>query len=244
MDSSYARVCRDGHLIEQAYHSSSARIGDSISGDSYCEECGSKTIDSCASCNTFIRIDYLSTTSGKKIELPTYCRSCGDAFPWSSTIEEKKAREGKFLNLDEPEIGGQFYPSLINEINLCYQIKANEATKVLYRKLLECLLIDILRGYYGMEEAELFYDTERRRSRAFGELLNNFKECEADLGKFSNKMDEELYRAIGEFKYDGDASAHAIEPNISDSTIEEKTERATVVAKILFDLREKVFTAG
>jgi hypothetical protein len=211
-----------------------------IPGDSYCQNCGSETFDRCPHCEyAYIRLE------PPKSELdthhpPDYCRSCGEAFPWVSTIKEKKAREDLFLNVELENIGGPFYPRVVREINDCYQIKANEATLVLYRKLLESLLVDILRTRYGMEDIELFFDTEEGQTLPFSSLLSNFKASEDDLRPYSDVMNEDLHRSLEKFKYQGDASAHAIEPDISNEGIEEQSERATKLAEILFELRKNI----
>jgi hypothetical protein len=179
----------------------------------------------------------------EEVHTPNYCRGCGEAYPWVTTIKEKKAMEGPFINIDSNSIDGSFYPGLIDEINDCYQIKANEATRVLYRKLLESLLVDILRSHYGMDKIELFYDTDTGRTHSFSTLLSSFKSGEDELRTYSEAMGDDLYNLIDKFKYHGDASAHAIEPDISDESIEGQSEEATKLVNILFEMRENIYAA-
>lgn len=253
----YGRVCTEGHIIKTRKSTSITNyyISDSknnrriisrdkilIEGDAYCQTCGSETIEICPSCKKDLirmRIDELS-----KPHTPSYCRNCGGAYPWVGTIEEKKVREGPFIEIGVENVGGQFYPNLIKQINNCYEIKANEATQVLYRKLIENLIVDILRGHYGMEEVELFFDTEKGSSQMFSNLLNNFKSSEGDLLSYSDAMGENLYRLIEEFKHKGDASAHTIERDISDEEIEKQSDEATKLAKILFEMRKNIYVAN
>ena len=266
MESRFGRICTNGHIISVVKEenlvtergaalarglSESFNTGmnmdyknPGIEGDSHCQKCGSKTIDQCPSCeSTYIRLEP-PKDEFEGFQPPDYCRGCGEAYPWIATIKEKKAREEPFVEMDLESIGGQFYPNLIRQINSCYQIKANEATRVLYRKLLESLLVDILRGHYGMGKVELFYDKDEGRTHPFSTLLSNFKSGEDDIGTYSEAVGDDLYQSIEKFKHHGDASAHTIEPDISNESIEEQSEKATKVAKILFEMRENVHVAN
>ncbi len=78
--------------------------------------------------------------------------------------------------LDISDVPDPFYRDLIDLINKCYSYGIYPAVLVFSRKLLENLLVDILRKKYGMQNVELFFDTKRRRFRSFNELLKNFEE--------------------------------------------------------------------
>jgi hypothetical protein len=95
-----------------------------------------------------------------------------------------------------------------------------------------------------VENFEHYYNSEEGKTHSLGILIERFKSSEDAMSSYSGRINDDLYRVIEDFKYHGDASAHVIEPDISDEDIEELTEKATELAKILFEMREKVLTAG
>ncbi len=69
-----AQICENGHVISS--------VGDS--SDLFCEECGSKIINSCPSCNSPIRgqlndDSFIVCT----YNAPKHCPKCGEAYPWT-----------------------------------------------------------------------------------------------------------------------------------------------------------------
>lgn len=92
-----AQICLNGHVISDWKNNV----------ETYCSDCGAKTISACPNCNTPIRGDYndeyaLYTTEYKR---PSYCFACRNPFPWTqSSIEaiqelidfdEQLSQEGK-----------------------------------------------------------------------------------------------------------------------------------------------------
>jgi len=228
--------CLNGHIFTGRNEPVSNEL------DKYCPSCGTSLIHQCPNCDADI------VGGGREIpeeglKLPDYCYDCGEAYPWVSPVEAEKQREEDFLQIDDSELNGHFYPGLVYEINLCYQVKADQATLVLTRKLIENLIVDSLRKAFTMDEVELFYDTDNRRTLPLSELLDNMKERRKGLNGYSAGIDEELFRKIDELKYRGDASAHSIEEDASNIDMKEKSELATEVAKVLFRLRQETATA-
>ena len=77
MSDFYAKVCLNGHpLVTTA----------PLNSEEYCEKCGSKMISKCPNCNSIIKqwhyngFAYIGTPS---FELPMYCKSCGNPYPWT-----------------------------------------------------------------------------------------------------------------------------------------------------------------
>ncbi len=209
----------------------------------YCAKCGAQAIIRCPECASYVQASGKRKDLIDRATLPDYCRKCGLSYPWMDPIENEKQREGSFLNLDDSELNGHFYPSLVYEINLSYRVKADQATLVLTRKLIENLIVDSLRKAFSMDEIELFYDTDNSRTLPLSDLIDNMKERRNDLISYSSGVDEELFRKVDELKYRGDASAHSIEEDASNIDMEEKSKIATEVAKVLFRLRQEAATA-
>ena len=146
---------------------------------------------------------------------------------------DRKNRKTKFIQ--EIHIADEFYESLISDINKCYQAGVDEATLVLTRKLVENLLIDILRAKYGHSEGnlELFYDTDTRQFRRFLDLIDNLENNMHDFEYYSDRMDGDVIPKIKQLKVGGDASAHSIEIAPSESAMDEYQSKANDIADIL-----------
>src|SRR5690554_2113373 len=86
-----AQICLNGHII----------TGDVNSGDSemYCSICGKETIDSCINCGEEIRGDSGDDSWYEVISAtPYYCISCGNPYPWTTTILNNAV---ELISLDE-----------------------------------------------------------------------------------------------------------------------------------------------
>lgn len=254
----YLAVCTSGHLIgtEKTEKVSANQIDINEAIDprlienpvynvkhNYCPDCGGQVLTQCPNCCSNVQTTYSGPPYPGEDEIPDFCHGCGEAFPWTVTVEAEKQRDGDFIRIDDSDIDGQFYPSLVYEINLCYQVKADQAVLVLNRKLIESLIVDILRSVFTMENIELFYDTENNKTLPLSQLVNNMKSNRSELKKYVSNIDERFFRAMEDLKHRGDASAHAIEEDPSQENIAEKSDQATTVAKILFRLRKEAKTA-
>ncbi|TKX84621.1 hypothetical protein EXE43_17910 [Halorubrum sp. SS5] len=144
-----------------------------------------------------------------------------------------KKKGAKFIS--HTHIDDEFYDSLVSNINRCYQADVNEATLVLTRKLVENLLIDLLRAKYGHSDGniELFYDTENRQFRRFSRLIDNLETNIHDFEYYSDRMDEDIIPKIKQLKGGGDASAHSIELAPSEDAMHEYRSKANSVVDVL-----------
>lgn len=249
-------VCENGHILEYNREATSkeknttgqfdinldvANIHPVLDYQSHCLECGAKVLATCPDCDHPIEAAN-QKIMGDKSDLPNFCAGCGTDFPWTSKIESEVSRDGSFIDIDETEIDGQFYPDLIYEINLSYRVQADHAALILNRKLIESLLTDILKAEFGYENVEMFFDTENNQFHGLKELIRQFKENEGELSKHSGSLGEDLYRQIRELKHDGDAAAHVVEDTIREKELQEKSEIATRVVKVLLSMRESAWT--
>lgn len=159
-------------------------------------------------------------------------------------VGNERSDEAKFI--ENIHIDDEFYDSLISDINESYQAGIDEATLVLSRKLVENLLIDLLRGKYGHSggNIELFYDTNNRQFRRFSTLVENLNENMEDFEYYSDRMDDDIIPKIKELKGGGDASAHSIEVSPSGSTMNDYQSKADVVVDILSYTLRKVRNAN
>lgn len=147
-------------------------------------------------------------------------------------------RAEQFLDINN--IPGTFYPDLIKDINQCYSIGIHDATLVLTRKLLENLLIDVLRRQYGKQEIELYYLPENRRFQNFSTLINNFEDNLADFQHLSGGLDGDFIDELDSFRQNANAEAHSIETNITESQMEDYQKQVRHASQILFQVRENL----
>jgi hypothetical protein len=103
----------------------------------------------------------------------------------------------------------EFYKVLAQNINLAYRYGLYTATMVLIRKMLENLLIDILRKKYGMNNLDLFFDRQHGRFRMFNELIKNFEGKLQDFKYIEPKIDDVL-NELKNLREDCNAAAHSL----------------------------------
>lgn len=127
-----------------------------------------------------------------------------------------------------------FYDELIGNINKCYRIGVYDGTFVLTRKLLETLVIDLLRKEYPKSYLHIYYIPEEHRFRNFSDLLDVFEYRLKDYQSYSNGMTNELITNINRFRESANADAHSIVRNPSQDEIEGLGEDAEHAAKVMF----------
>ena len=133
-----------------------------------------------------------------------------------------------------------YYPDLVDDINQCYNIGVNDATLILTRKLLENLLIDILRKQYGKQEIHLYYRPDNHRFQNFSTLIDNFEVNLSDFQHLSGGLDSDFIDQLNAFRQDANAEAHSIETNITEDEIESYREQARHASRILFRVKKNI----
>jgi len=113
-----------------------------------------------------------------------------------------------------------FYQKIIDEVNRAYAYRMPIALSITIRKLLENLVIDILREKYGTAHLALYYDTSRRRFHDFSVLLQNLDTNKGDFHYISSSLNSEFMAKLNRYRVTGNAGAHSIDSNL---TIEQFT---------------------
>ena len=119
------------------------------------------------------------------------------------------------------------------DINKCYSFGVYSAVRILNRKLLENLLIDLLRKKFGMTEIDLFFDTGKGRFHDFSILLKNMDVKLGDFKPISTALDSRLLKKINEFRDSGNSSAHTIELQIEKGELDISKEDIIFIARVL-----------
>lgn len=155
--------------------------------------------------------------------------------------ERGEPRDGDFLSVNDPD--DDFYSPLISDINICYRNRVYDAVLVLTRKLFENLLIELLRGHFGMGDVSLFFIKEQRRFQSFSTLLENAKERSEQLLVYNPDI-EDLLDKMDSFREKSNASAHSIEVNVSEQEIENLSETASELAQQFLRFKKQVEAAS
>lgn len=139
----------------------------------------------------------------------------------------------KYIDLKEEELPDSFYYDLVIDINKCYSFGVYSAVRILNRKLLENLLIDLLRKKIGMTEIDLFYDTGKRRFHDFKILLKNVGAKLDDFKPISAALDSRLLKNIDQFRGSANSSAHTIELQIEKGELDSSKENIIFIVRVL-----------
>lgn len=177
--------------------------------------------------------EYILTINGRRhfenlIDLPT-----DDVMP----------RDDNFLDIAEPN--SEFYRKLVDDIERSHEHRVYDATLILTRKLFENLLIEIMRGHYGVGNSlDLYYNTDRAQFKSFSIVLENFEDNIDDFRPYSLELaDSEFTDKLDSFRESGNASAHSITVNV-DGEIDGLSEDATEIASLLFRVKKQVAAAS
>jgi hypothetical protein len=161
-----------------------------------------------------------------------------DREPAGITAPQISIHSERFLDIDN--VPGTFYPDLVEDINRCYSLGIYDATLVLTRKLLENLLIDVLREQYGKQKIDLYYLPDNHRFKNFSTLITSFEENLSDFQHLSGGLDSDFINELNAFRQDANAEAHSIETNITESEMEDYQEQARHASQILFRIWQNI----
>jgi len=161
-----------------------------------------------------------------------------DREPTGITAPQISIHSERFLNIDN--VPGTFYPELVDDINRCYSLGIYDATLVLTRKLLENLLIDILRDQYGTDRIQLYYRPDNGRFQNFSTLIENFENNLTDFEHLSGGLDRDFIDELNAFRQNANAEAHSIETNITERGMRDYREEARHASQVLFRIKENL----
>lgn len=125
------------------------------------------------------------------------------------TKSEKKSK--KMQILIEYETKDHFKKGHIEELNRAYTFSCNTSVFILGRKIVENLIIDILKAKYPEKlknNKELYFDTNQGRLKDFEVILKNLKSKKADFGS-ENKAVERLCDLAKSLKDDANNKTHS-----------------------------------
>ena len=145
--------------------------------------------------------------------------------------------EDRFIELNENE---SFYSDLIEDINNSYMYGIYDGTLVLSRKLIESLLVDILRSEYGESNKTLYFDPDNYQYQRLSKLIDNFDDNLNDFKSYAGGADDSLIADLEDIRSDANDSAHTLETNISAKEIGEYSTKIERTAKKLFRIKSNI----
>lgn len=140
-------------------------------------------------------------------------------------------KNDKFIDLvNYPD---DFYKVLIEEINFQYINKCAISLSILIRKLIENLIIDLLRKKYGTTHIDFYYNPSRGRFHDFSILLKKLDEVQNDFHHVTQNLDVTFIRELNDYRETGNASAHSIDTNINIEIFNSKKDDINNKVKLL-----------
>lgn len=125
------------------------------------------------------------------------------------------------------------FSSLIDEINTCFEYEAYSSAMVMTRKLIENLIVDILRVKYGpTDNHEMYFDDDCGHFLQLNELVSNFEKISSQYKKCG--LTSSHLATIKGLRKKGNHSAHSIVDFMSRPKMESiKTNANAAVSMLL-----------
>jgi len=181
-------------------------------------------------------------TDDMRREVPTLSRFL-DAPSQPIVVGPLPSMPGVATYLNVQKVPDDFYTDLIAQVNHCYSLGVYPAQMVLLRKLMENLVIDVLRRKYGTKDIGLYYDTNRRRFKDFQVLLDNMKSKLADFAPTSPGLDASAVKMLQSFRETGNRTAHTIDVHLKREAIDRMRDDAIHLVKLLSGVYDRLSPA-
>ncbi|HCC05631.1 TPA: hypothetical protein DEP58_05040 [Patescibacteria group bacterium] len=133
------------------------------------------------------------------------------------SVQNKKVKSEPILNFHSEDC---FVKRHIQEINDTYHAACYTATFILCRKVMENLIVQILKNKFP-ENKSLFEDTKSRRNLDFSVVLDNLYKKRTEFSISGGKVIERIKQKTTPFKSDANNKAHSLFHIASRKEIEE-----------------------
>jgi len=125
--------------------------------------------------------------------------------------KKNNTKKHQLKKLFDYETNDYFKKGHIDELSRAYTFDCYTSVFILARKIIENLIIDILKKKYPeriKKNRELYFNTAQGRFKDFGVILKNLKNKKSDFGS-ENKAVEKLYELAKKLKDDANNKAHS-----------------------------------
>lgn len=129
------------------------------------------------------------------------------------TLKKEKKISLKFERIIEEEVlKDNTFEEVIVEINGTYNDHYFTSMYIMVRKLLENLIYDCLKKYYGTNDVDNYYNTGKNRHQGYGVLINNFNQMIKEQNFKTNigDVDQKFIDLLKEFQETGNRNAHSL----------------------------------
>lgn len=118
----------------------------------------------------------------------------------------------KFKKIIEINLQDVTYKEVIAEINGTYFHQYFTSMYIMVRKLLENLLYDCLKAYYGTQDVEKYYNTGKNRHQGYGVLIDNFNNMinDQNFKTIMGDVDQKFIDLLKDFQETGNRNAHSL----------------------------------
>jgi hypothetical protein len=114
-----------------------------------------------------------------------------------------------FIEIESPLRLEKVYSLLIDETNACYEYEAYSSALVMLRKLIENLLVDILRMKYGPTgEHDFYFDRTKKQFLPLSVLVTNLESIASEYEQYG--LTRTHLGIVKGLRKDGNRSAHSI----------------------------------
>lgn len=158
-------------------------------------------------------------------------------------VEKIKTSILKFDKIiDRVNLNDSIYQSVIDEINGTYRAYYFTSMLILIRKLLENLVYDCLKFYYGLPNSPKFFNEHSNQHHNFGTLYDNFKSMikEQKFMKLVQKIDPGYIDTLKEFKEKGNINAHSVFGYPHQEFIEERKQKINLLIEMLNQVKKNL----
>lgn len=134
------------------------------------------------------------------------------------------------------------YNAIIREINTSYLYYCFTGMYILIRKLLENLVLDSLRLFYGTSGSKKYYNSAGGKFQGFSRLRINFQTMinEVDFIQKVHTIDQKVIDWLLIFKESGDIHVHSVFSIGHQNLIEENKDKLSELLKILEQIKIKL----
>lgn len=134
------------------------------------------------------------------------------------------------------EFPDDFYRELLGMINHAFSSELYVAVCLMTRKMLENLLVDILRKKFGMANLDLFYDPKYHGFKEFKTLIINFESKLDGFQQITPSLDSEFIKLLHSFREQGNGAAHTLEVRVTKKELLDNKTALEFVIKTLVRL--------
>lgn len=149
-------------------------------------------------------------------------------------IKEQHVTSLKFKKIvEEINLQDVTYKEVIVEINGTYNHHYFASMYIMVRKLLENLLYDCLKAYYGTQDVKKYYNTDKNRHQGYGVLIDNFNSMinDQNFKTIVGDVDQKFIDLLKEFQETGNRNAHSLFNLAHKGFIEERKDNINNLIK-------------